>query len=81
MEDLKETLINEVQKYPALWDTREKDFKDADQKKNKFGEKFKKIWMFKVVSSFYFLNFVYPTNGIKHADITRDDTLDLDSAF
>ena len=33
MEDLKEALINEVQKYPALWDTREKDYKDADQKK------------------------------------------------
>ena len=32
MEDLKEALINEVQKYPALWDTREKDYKDADQK-------------------------------------------------
>ena len=32
MEDLKEALINEVQKYPALWDTGEKDYKDADQK-------------------------------------------------
>ena len=32
MEDLKETLIDEIRKYPLLWDPRHDDYKDADQK-------------------------------------------------
>ena len=31
MNKMKETLINEIRKYPLLWDPRDDDYKDADQ--------------------------------------------------
>ena len=32
MDEIKIAIINEVQKYPCLWDPREKDYRDVDQK-------------------------------------------------
>ena len=32
MDEIKITIINAVQKYPCLWDPREKDYRDVDQK-------------------------------------------------
>ena len=32
IEDMKETLINKIRKYPLIWDPRHDDYKDADQK-------------------------------------------------
>ena len=56
MDEIKIAIINEVQKYPCLWDPREKDYRDVDQK-SQVWEKITKDLNILSVKFFFFSRF------------------------